>query len=154
MSDLTLSTLVDVGKALGHPARLRMLALLQEGDLFVCQITAILGMAVSTVSAHLAVLRRAGLVREDKEGRWVRYRLGDDEPLASMAREVLYLVQHDPRIRSDLETGARIRRLPLDRVCGMCVSQAARRTSALGTLPASRRPRRETPGMRARSHVP
>jgi DNA-binding transcriptional ArsR family regulator len=72
-----LSRQVDRHKALGHPARLRVLAMLRGGELCVCQITAVLQLAASTVSAHLAELKRAGLVEERKEGRWVHYRLAD-----------------------------------------------------------------------------
>ena len=64
MKDVTLDTLEAVGGALGHNDRLRILALLREGDLYVCQIRTVLGLASSTVSAHLAILRRSGLVAE------------------------------------------------------------------------------------------
>ncbi len=59
MTRSPLSNQVDRYKALGHPVRLRILAMLRDGGLCVCQITAVLGLASSTVSAHLAELRRA-----------------------------------------------------------------------------------------------
>ena len=77
----TLPTLVDAVKALAHPGRLRMLAMLQGGDLCVCQMTAVLDLAASTVSSHLSDLRRAGLVTERKSGKWVHYHLIDAGPL-------------------------------------------------------------------------
>ncbi len=64
-----------VAKALAHPARIRLLAMLDGGELCSCQLAAVLGLAQSTVSAHMAELRRAGLVEEDKRGRWVYSRL-------------------------------------------------------------------------------
>ena len=73
-----LQSAVGVLKAMGHPVRLRILALLRNGELCVCQITALLALANSTVSAHLADLKRAGLVSKRKEGRWVFYRLADE----------------------------------------------------------------------------
>jgi ArsR family transcriptional regulator len=59
-----LDAVVEAAKALGHPGRLRILAMLRGGPLCVCQITAALGLSGSTVSAHLSDLRRAGLVTE------------------------------------------------------------------------------------------
>ena len=78
----TLPTLVDAVKALAHPGRLRMLAMLRGGDLCVCQMTAVLELAASTVSSHLSDLRRAGLVTERKSGKWVHYHLVTAGPLA------------------------------------------------------------------------
>jgi len=71
MSDLARS--VDTHKALAHPVRQRLVAMLREGELCVCQMTAVLELAASTVSAHLADLKRAGLFAESKKGRFVSY---------------------------------------------------------------------------------
>ncbi len=81
----TLRPLVELLKALAHPVRLRILALLRDGELCVCQVAEILRMAPSTVSEHLTDLRRAGLVRERKVGRWVHVALTD----AAASRSVL-----------------------------------------------------------------
>jgi DNA-binding transcriptional ArsR family regulator len=75
MSISPLSRQVQIHKAVAHPARLRVLAMLRSGELCVCQITAVLGLAASTVSAHLGELKAAELVEERKSGRWVHYRL-------------------------------------------------------------------------------
>jgi len=48
-----------------------------KGELCACQIVALLGLAHSTVSRHLQVLRLAGLVEATKRGRWIHYRLSD-----------------------------------------------------------------------------
>lgn len=69
--------LVDLLKALAHPVRLRILALLRDGELCVCEVAEVLGMAPSTVSEHLTDLRRTGLVREWKVGRWVHVALAE-----------------------------------------------------------------------------
>ena len=74
----TLRPLVDTLKALAHPVRLRILALLQGGELCVCEVAEVLGLASSTVSEHLTALRRTGLVRERKVGRWVHVALSDE----------------------------------------------------------------------------
>jgi ArsR family transcriptional regulator, arsenate/arsenite/antimonite-responsive transcriptional repressor len=117
MNDVTLDSLVAVGGALGHPARLRILALLRDGDLYVCQIRSILGLATSTVSVHLAILRRSGLLAEQKQGRFVQYGLTDDEPLGSVVREILHLVKDDIQVVDDARLLEAVRRVPLDRLC-------------------------------------
>ena len=80
-----LRPLVELLKALAHPVRLRILALLRDGELCVCQVAEILRLAHSTVSEHLTDLRRAGLVQERKVGRWVHVALTD----AAASRSVL-----------------------------------------------------------------
>jgi DNA-binding transcriptional ArsR family regulator len=55
--------------------RLRILMMLRAGELCVCQIIAVLGLAPSTVSKHLSILSAADLVVSRKEGRWAHYRL-------------------------------------------------------------------------------
>ena len=81
----TLRPTVELLKALAHPVRLRILALLREGELCVCEVAEVLGLASSTVSEHLTDLRRSGLVREWKVGRWVHVALADE----AQARPVL-----------------------------------------------------------------
>ena len=78
MTTDTLRPLVGTLKALAHPVRLRILALLREGELCVCEVAGVLGLAPSTVSEHLTDLRRTGVVREWKVGRWVHVALADD----------------------------------------------------------------------------
>lgn len=78
MTTDTLRPVVDTLKALGHPVRLRILALLREGELCVCEVAEVLRLAPSTVSEHLTGLRRTGLVREWKVGRWVHVALAED----------------------------------------------------------------------------
>lgn len=66
--------LLRTTRALADGNRLRSLAaLLAQGEMCVCQITELLGLATATVSRHLAVLQRAGLVTSRKEGRWVYF---------------------------------------------------------------------------------
>ena len=67
--------LMDVLKALADENRLRALRALQEGELCVCRLIALLELAPSTVSKHLSILRSARLVESRKEGRWLYYRL-------------------------------------------------------------------------------
>ena len=68
-----------ITKALADENRLRVLAILEGRELCVCQITALLGLAPSTVSKHMSILRHADLVESRKEGRWMHYKLPDDD---------------------------------------------------------------------------
>ncbi len=64
-----------VMKALAHPTRLFIVDELSRGERCVCDLTEKIGADVSTVSKHLSVLKRAGIVRDDKRGVQVFYRL-------------------------------------------------------------------------------
>ncbi len=71
-----------VMRALADGTRLRIVNLLQNsGELCVCEITAALRMAQPKVSRHLAILRKAGLVRDRREGLWIHYRIHPELPL-------------------------------------------------------------------------
>lgn len=104
-------------KALGHPARLRVLAMLREGGLCVCQVTAVLGLAASTVSAHLAELKRAGLVLERKEGRWVVYSLSGEAAPTALLEETWALLRDDPQVAADARLLRGLRRIPVEKLC-------------------------------------
>ncbi|MFY9345637.1 MAG: metalloregulator ArsR/SmtB family transcription factor [Planctomycetota bacterium] len=72
-------------KLLSDPVRLRLCALLAGGELAVQELVAITGLQQSRVSNHLSLLKRAGLVRDRREGTWSFHSLvepGDDGPLA------------------------------------------------------------------------
>lgn len=62
-------------KAMGHPSRLLMLHALAEGELCVCDLRALVGADLSTVSKHLSLLKKVGLVEDRKEGLRVHYSL-------------------------------------------------------------------------------
>jgi ArsR family transcriptional regulator, arsenate/arsenite/antimonite-responsive transcriptional repressor len=66
---------VEAFKALGDETRLRILNLLVEREVCVCDIVDILKLGQSKVSRHLTVLRHAGLVDCRRDGMWVFYRL-------------------------------------------------------------------------------
>ncbi len=77
---------MNITKALADENRVRMLLALRGGELCVCQITELFGLAPSTVSKHLSILYQAGLAESRKEGRWIYYRLpGKEAPNAVRA---------------------------------------------------------------------
>lgn len=69
---------IRVMKALGDPNRVKIIKMLGKKNLCVCEITAVLGLAQSTVSKHLRILEDAGLVANEKDGPWINYRLPDE----------------------------------------------------------------------------
>ena len=75
MNSQEMKSTLKITKALSDIQRLRILMMLRTGELCVCQIIAVLGLAPSTVSKHLSLLSAADLVSSRKEGRWAYYRL-------------------------------------------------------------------------------
>ena len=71
---------LSITKAMGDESRLRALLALAGGELCLCQIIELLGLAPSTVSKHMAVLHHAGLVETRKQGRWIFYSLAEARP--------------------------------------------------------------------------
>jgi ArsR family transcriptional regulator len=67
----------EIFKAMSDPCRLKILLLLREGELCVCEIMIGLDRPQSTTSHHLSILKDAGLIKERKDGRWSRYRLSE-----------------------------------------------------------------------------
>lgn len=72
---MELPAIQKVFSALSDSTRFRILCLLQEGELCVCDVMSVLKEPQSKISRHLAYLRRAGLVEARKEGLWMYYRL-------------------------------------------------------------------------------
>lgn len=66
---------VGIIKALAHPSRLAIAEALQSGELCVCDLRDLVGADLSTVSKHLTVMRKAGLLEMEKRGLNVFYRL-------------------------------------------------------------------------------
>ncbi|HOX40444.1 MAG TPA: metalloregulator ArsR/SmtB family transcription factor [Candidatus Brocadiia bacterium] len=62
-------------KAMAHPTRLFLVEELSRGERCVCELTDMVGDDISTVSKHLAVLKNAGIVADDKRGTQVFYSL-------------------------------------------------------------------------------
>lgn len=65
----------QVFKALAHPGRLLMLDELSRGERCVCELAALVGSEMPTISRHLAQLKHAGIVDDEKRGAQVFYRL-------------------------------------------------------------------------------
>ena len=107
-----LSRLVRTHKAIAHPVRLRLLAMLRSGPLCVCQMTVVVGLAASTVSEHLSELREAGLVLERKVARWVEYRLSTCA-IRSLENFCTDL-DEAAEVQADAARAREVRKVPLD----------------------------------------
>jgi DNA-binding transcriptional ArsR family regulator len=115
MSALTRS--VDTHKALAHAVRQRLVAMLRGGELCVCQMTAVLELAASTVSAHLADLKRARLLLESKDGRFVSYRWSSEPEAQEILTAVASRIAKDPQIIADAKLARAIRRVDVEKLC-------------------------------------
>lgn len=96
--------IIDITKALSDPNRVRALMLLTDGPLCVCQIIEMLGLAASTTSKHMSILRQGGLVEANKEGRWMHYVLASKSASAQSRKAIRWIVselQDDPQIQQD-----------------------------------------------------
>lgn len=62
-------------KAMAHPSRLLMIDELSRGERCVCELRELVGHDMSTVSKHLSVLKKAGIVTSEKQGKQIYYRL-------------------------------------------------------------------------------
>jgi ArsR family transcriptional regulator len=72
-----METFILQAKAISDPTRIRILKLLQGGELCVCEIMEVLCLVQSTASKHLSILKMAGLVESRKGGTWSYYRLAE-----------------------------------------------------------------------------
>jgi ArsR family transcriptional regulator len=105
LSPVTADSLQRVFKTLTDPTRMRLLLLLEREELAVQELVEILGMAQSTVSGHLAVLRDAGLVQDRRAGTHVYYRfreLPEGEDWRGAWELTKRALRADPAARADL----------------------------------------------------
>mgnify|MGYP001018359823 CR=1 FL=1 len=110
---------LDITKALSDESRVRALMALAAGELCVCQLIELLGLAPSTVSKHMAILHQARLVDTRKDGRWIYYRLADQP--APCAARVLAVVAEclaaDGRVREDAKHLKCVRKMTREQLC-------------------------------------
>jgi ArsR family transcriptional regulator, arsenate/arsenite/antimonite-responsive transcriptional repressor len=74
-----MNDLVTIFKAFSDETRLRIIKLLEQGELCVCDITAALDMVQPKVSFHLSALKEAGLIKDRKQGKWIHYSLHEKD---------------------------------------------------------------------------
>ncbi|MBK8790978.1 MAG: winged helix-turn-helix transcriptional regulator [Holophagaceae bacterium] len=116
MSD-DLRTLVEQLKAVSHPLRLRVLALLEPGELCVCQIAETLQVPQSSVSEALRELRRAGFVVERKDGRWVFVSVVPRKQASPLLKGILADAGSLPEVLEDRARALEVKALAIPVVC-------------------------------------
>ncbi len=88
---LVMKDLATIFKALSDETRLRIIKLLEHGELCVCDLVAALDMVQPKVSFHLRALKKARLLQDRKEGKWMHYRIDDTD----MFKRFLVLSVHE-----------------------------------------------------------
>lgn len=117
---MPLSEYERVLKSVADPTRVRILKLLEGGELCVCQVIAVLELKQSTISKHLFLLKMVGLVRERREGKWVYYGLDGSRgtPYAGKMLKVLKgWLNDDPVILRDRKRESLARELGPVTIC-------------------------------------
>jgi ArsR family transcriptional regulator len=111
---------MNITKALADENRVRILMALRDGELCVCQITELFGLATSTVSKHLSILFQAGLIESRKNERWVYYRLPDRDVSRAIRFAIDWVaisVEKEPRITTDAKLLKKILKTDPSELC-------------------------------------
>jgi ArsR family transcriptional regulator len=110
---------VNVFKALSDPNRIRIVKMLAERELCMCEIREVLDLSNSTVSKHLTILRDADLLLDTKDGKWVNFRL-NDKSKHIFIRSLIGLIKKsfgdDEAIKED---ATKLRRVNRKKICNI-----------------------------------
>ncbi len=113
-----MKNVAHIFKALSDETRLRILALLHAGELCVCDLMAALELPQSTVSRHLAYLRHAGLVEDERRGVWMYYRLKESGALGDeLLRLLLAKLNESEQVHADQRALKRLIRASEKKCC-------------------------------------
>jgi ArsR family transcriptional regulator len=94
-----LQELLKIFKALGDETRIRLLKLLEQRELCVCELMQALDMTQSRVSRNLGILKNAGLVKDRRDGLWVHYSLNNEvEPYIKAILEMMKISCNDDKV--------------------------------------------------------
>jgi ArsR family transcriptional regulator, arsenate/arsenite/antimonite-responsive transcriptional repressor len=91
-------------KALADRTRLRIINLVDRDEICVCVLVEVLNISQPKISRHLAYLRRAKVVSNRRDGKWVHYKIvdPDDLNLANILRDIRELLRSDSQMQRDL----------------------------------------------------
>jgi arsenate reductase/ArsR family transcriptional regulator len=101
---MSLRAYEDVIKAAADPTRVRILKILEGGEMCVCQVIAVIALGQSTISKHLFLLRAAGLIKDRRDRKWIHYSLDgkSGNPYAgTVLRNIRKWLNDDPVIIED-----------------------------------------------------
>jgi DNA-binding transcriptional ArsR family regulator len=113
---------MNIAKALADENRVRALLALRTSELCVCQIIELLGLAPSTVSKHMSILKQARLVDTRKSGRWVFYRLAGNGSASEIQEAIAWVCKSlsgDTSVRRDDQRLQDVLKLDLTVLCSM-----------------------------------
>jgi len=108
---------LTIAKALGDESRVRALLCVKDGELCLCQLIDVLGLSPATVSKHMNLLYRAGLVERRKDGKWHYYRMAEGTANPSVRRALDWVIaelERNPSVRDDLCRIREVRRKDLE----------------------------------------
>jgi len=109
-----------VMKAVSDPTRVRILKILEDGEICVCQIIAVVELSQSTISKHLFLMKVAGLIEDRKDKKWVFYSLDGkdaDGYAGRVLRNLRGWLNDDPVIARDRERTVSARELGPVTIC-------------------------------------
>jgi DNA-binding transcriptional ArsR family regulator len=109
-----------ITKALADEHRVRMLLALRKQELCVCQIIELVGLAPSTVSKHMSILRSARLVEGRKEGRWMYYRLAGPNASPAVRGAIDWVrksLADNPQVAGDMQHLQEILKMDAHKLC-------------------------------------
>ena len=124
--------IANIFKALSDDTRLRVIKLLQERELCVCELMQVLDMSQPRISRHMSVLKNAGLVEDRREGKWVFYSLKGDkrDHNVTLILKTIPFLGHDSSIykedRNRLKSAVKLS--DLGKVCGKRTNQPVKET--------------------------
>ena len=106
--------IVNIFKALSDDTRLRVIKLLEDRELCVCELMQVLDMSQPRISRHLSVLKNAGLVNDRREGKWIHYSLRngvENEAINAVLQTISRLAGDPPLFQNDRRNLKKARRL-------------------------------------------
>lgn len=109
---------IKVAKAISDPNRVKIIKMLQHKTMCVCELKTALEVSQPTVSKHLKILEKAGLVYYKKDDKWVNYYLSDGKRspyAANFLGNLKHWLEDDPEIKKLIE---RVPFLNREKICG------------------------------------
>lgn len=111
--------LIKILKALSDINRIRILKMLEVKPLCVCEITKILGLAASTVSQHLSILKKAGFIFDLKENKYVNYYLNERSQQMYLKDLIPLIQKWLPDEKIIIQDKEQVKVIDRDNICGI-----------------------------------
>lgn len=113
-----MNNLVKLFKALSDPNRFRIVsALMHNSELCACQVTELLQITGASVSRHLSLLKDSKLLSSRKDGRWIFFRLTQNQEFGPLIEWINTKIESDPQIKIDIKTLEKILAVDPEEIC-------------------------------------